>query len=156
MMLSLMFALLQSAVQPDLPRQWGQFSRSGALSHVSETVDIATADRGNSPEFRYTLRLSKAKLGGSPAIAWADSANCPAVRSVIASMRDIKMPTPAPPGVPGEAITITVDGAGYSLTAPSSDSMGKLTIRSNIGSPLAAWVDASLQQLAPCWTTTAP
>lgn len=155
-MLSLVIALLQSSVQPELPRQWGQFSRSGALSHVSETVDIATAARGNSPDFRYTLRFTKIRLGKTVTIAWADSANCPAVRTVIASMRDIKMPTPAPPGVSGEAITITLDGAGYSLSAPSSDNMGRLTIRSNIGSPLAAWIDASLQQLEPCWTTTAP
>jgi hypothetical protein len=156
-MLPVIFVLLQSAAQPELPRQWAQFSRSGALSHVSETVDIATADRGNSRAFRYTLRLTRARLGAEPTVTWADSASCPAVQPVIAGMRDIRMPTPAPYGVPGgEAMTLTLDGARYTLAAPSSDNMGRLTISSNIGSPLAAWVDAALQQLAPCWTGTAP
>ena len=155
-MLALLLAFTSNAAQPELPRQWAQFSRSGALSHVSETVDIATGDNGNSADFRYILRFTKRSLRGDPQIAWADSATCPAVRSVMVSMRNIRMPSPTPYGLPGQAMTITLDGTGYSLTAPSSDNMGKLTISSNIGSPLASWVDASLKQLESCWTTAAP
>jgi hypothetical protein len=155
-MLAFLLAFMNSAAQPELPRQWAQFSRSGALSHVSETVDVATGDKGTNPDFRYILRLTKRSLGADPQIAWADSATCPAVRSVIAGMRNIRMPSAAPYGLPGETRSITLDGTLSSLTAPSSDNMGKLTISSNIGSPLASWIGASLKQLEPCWTKAAP
>ena len=118
-MLTVLLTLLNGAAPSDLPRQWAQVSRSGALSHVSETVDIATDD-------------------------------------LIVTMRTIQMPSPAPYGLPAESAAITLNGTGYSLTAPSSDNMGKLTISSNIGSPLASWVDTSLKQLGSCWRTAAP
>jgi hypothetical protein len=154
-MLPLLLVLLESAVQPELPRQWARFSRSGALSHVSETVDIATGDRSDQAEFHYKLRLTKRSLGAGLEVRWAESKTCPAVRSVIVSMRDIKIPSPAPYGLPDQSMSITMDGTGYSLTAPSSDNMGKLTISSNVGSPLASWVDASFKLLETCWTTRA-
>jgi len=154
-MLAVLLALVNGPVLPELPRQWAQFSRSGSLNHVSETIDIATGDRGEDAEFRYILRRTKNSLNAEPEIAWADSATCPAVRSVIASMRKIQVPSPAPYGLEGESTAITLDGTGYSLTAPSSDNMGKLTISSNIGTPLAAWVDTPLKQLETCWKTAA-
>ncbi|MFD1951770.1 hypothetical protein ACFSGX_13430 [Sphingomonas arantia] len=154
-MLSILF-ILAAATQPPLPLQWAQFRRAGALSRVSETVDVATGGKRIGADFPYQLRFTKDALGEKPQIKWADSATCPAVRSVIASMTSIKMPSPAPYGVPGEQMMITVDGTGYSLTAPSSDNMGEITISSNVGSPLAAWIDASFKQLAPCWKTSAP
>ena len=149
-MLVLLLALANSAVQPELPRQWAQFSRSG---HGRETVDIATGDRVKKADFRYTLRLTKRSLGADPETAWADSATCPAVQSVIVSMRNIQMPSPAPHGRWSDSMPITLDGTLYSLTAPSSDNMGELTISSNVGSPLASWIDASFKHLESCWTT---
>jgi len=154
-MLTVLLALVNGAASADLPRQWAQFSRSGALSHVSETVDIATDDRGKDSKFRYVLRRTKRKLNAEPEVVWADSETCPAVRSLIVAMRTIQMPSPAPYGLPGESAAITLDGTGYSLTAPSSENMGKLTISLNIGSSLASWVDSSLKQLESCWRTAA-
>ncbi len=155
-MLAVLLAFfVNGPVLPDLPRQWAQFSRSGSLNHVSEIIDIATGDRGKDAEFRYILRRTKNSLKAEPEVAWADSATCPAVRSVIASMRKIQVPSPAPYGLENQSAAITLDGTGYSLTAPSSDNMGRLTISSNIGTPLAAWVDTSLKQLETCWKTTA-
>jgi hypothetical protein len=154
-MLTFLLAFLEGAAQSELPRQWAQFSRSGALSHVSEIVDIATGDRGNSVQFRYVLRFTKRSLKAKAEIAWADSTTCPAVRSIIESMQKIKMPSPAPYGLPDQSMTLTLDGTAYSLTAPSSDNMGKLTISSNVGTPLAHWIDASFKRLATCWTKAA-
>jgi hypothetical protein len=154
-MLLFLLALVDGGAQSELPRQWAQFSRSGALSHVSEIVDVATGDRGNTSEFRYILRFTKRSLSRDAEVTWADSATCPAVRSVIDGMRNLKMPSPAPYGLPNQSMTLTLDGTAYSLTAPSSDNMGKLTISSNIGSPLARWIDASLKQLETCWTKAA-
>jgi hypothetical protein len=161
-MLMLLLVLANGAGQPDLPdlpnlpRQWAQFSRAGALSHVSETVDIATGDTAGSRTFRYTLRFTRRRGDGKPEISWADSATCPAIQAVIADMPNIKMPSPAPYGLPDQPLTITVDGTLYALSAPSSDNMGRLSISSNIGSPLAAWIDSAFPKLEPCWQATAP
>lgn len=151
-----MFSIVLAAAvaQTPLPRQWAQFSRSGALSRVSETVDIATGEGKGTAQFPYKLRLTRSSPEGKIEIKWAESTTCPTVRSVIASMHDIAMPLPAPYGVPGESTEIIVDGAGYFLTAPSSYIMGKMTLTSNVGSPLAKWIDTALEQLAPCWTET--
>ena len=150
----MLFLALVAAIAPPsspLPRQWASLSRAGALSRVSETIDIATGDAQRSPVFRYRLRLTVARPNGTVAISWIDSAACPAVRPVIAGMRDIPMPRPAPYGVGDEQRFIVLDGASYSLTTPSNDPSGTLTITSNIGSSLAKWVDASFAALAPCW-----
>ena len=153
-MLSVLILLSAAVAGTPLPMQWAQFSRSPALRGVSETVDVATGNRtGN--DFSYKLRLTIYARQGEPSVKWTDSAACPAARAVIASMTSIKMPTPAPYGVPGGSQFITVDGTQYFLTAPSSDNMGTMTISSNVGSPLAAWVDSSLKQLAPCWKMAA-
>lgn len=152
-MLSVFLALAASVAQAPLPLQWAQFGRSGALSGVTETVDVATGKRKGEADFPYRLRFTKTLSGGAPQVRWAESAACPAVRAVIASMRNIKMPSPAPYGMPGGSMEVIVDGTGYFITAPSSDIGGKLTISSNIGSPLALWIDASFKRLAPCWTT---
>lgn len=151
-MLPMLLVLLDTAAQAPLPTQWAQFRRSG---HISETVDITTGDRKGDPEFPYRLRYTRSFLQGAPEIKWADSATCPAIRTIVMSMRSIKMPSPAPYGVSTQSMTLTLDGTLYSFAAPSSDNMGKVTISSNVGSPVAAWIDASLKQLAPCWATAA-
>lgn len=153
-MLAILALLAATADQAPLPMQWAQFSRSPALRGVSETVDVATGNRVSN-EFPYRLRLTIYPKQGEPTVKWTNSAACPAARVVVASMTSIKMPSPAPYGVPGGSQSITVDGTQYSLTAPSSDNMGKITISSNVDSPLAAWIDASLKQLAPCWKVAA-
>jgi hypothetical protein len=155
-MLILLFVLADGASQTELPRQWAQFSRAGALSHVSETVDIATGDRAGSKEFPYTLRFTRRRLDAIPEIRWADSATCPAIRTVIADMPNIRMPAPAPYGLPDQPLTITMDGARYALSAPSSDNMGRMSLSSNVGSPLAVWIDAAFEKLKPCWQANAP
>lgn len=149
------FFLLLADIEP-LQGAWAEFSRAGSLNHVKERVEVATAPRSAGQEFRYTLRFTRQTIDSDPTVLWADSATCPAARSVLSSMRDLEMPTPTPYGT-GEGLrTITMDGTLFSLTAPSSDNMGTLTLRSNVGSPLAAWIASAFERLEPCWTETAP
>jgi hypothetical protein len=155
-MLAILLVLLSETAQPDLPRQWAHFSRSVSLKHVDETVDIATGDMAGGADFRYILRLTTRSLGADPKVAWADSATCPAVRTVISTMRSIRMPSPAPYDWSDRSKAITLDGTRYSLTAPSSDDMGKLTIMATGDSALESWVNDSLKALAPCWRSKAP
>jgi hypothetical protein len=144
---------LADIAQPDaFLSSWAQFSRSRSLIYVTETVDVATAERGDSTAYRYRLRLIRKTLNGVPQVQYADSVKCPAIQNVITSMKSLKMPAPAPYGSWDGRLRIRVhDGIGYSLSAPSSDSNGQMTISSNMGSPLAAWVDTSLKKLEPCW-----
>lgn len=147
----LLIALAAAAVHVPLPSQWAQFSRSGVLSHSTETVDIAAGNQTGPTRPGYLLRYTRSMPGQETEIKWANSGDCPTIRTVIVSMQDIAMPSPAPYGAPGQSVEIILDGAEYLLTAPSSYSNGRLTITSNVGSALATWVDSSLKQLAPCW-----
>jgi len=158
-MLPLLLMMADVPAQAPLPRQWGQFSRARSLNRVKETVDIASGDSPRGGPFAYRLRLTRqvpTHHGRDRAtqVQWADSATCPAIRPAMAAMVGITMPRPAPNGVPGEQTTIVLDGAIYTLNVPSSDPAGEMTITANIGSSLAAWVDQSLEALAPCWRAT--
>ncbi|KAL0580751.1 hypothetical protein ABG067_008520, partial [Albugo candida] len=74
-------ALAASVAQTPLPRQWAQFGRSGLLSGVTETVDIATGDTKGEPNLPYTLRFTRTSPGAAPEVSWAKSSTCPAVRA---------------------------------------------------------------------------
>jgi hypothetical protein len=152
----LLLVLAAVVAQAPMPLQWAQFGRTVELKHISETVDIATGDPKGTHQFQYRLRFTRRAPKAAIEIKWADSRSCPAVRSVIASMSHIAMPSPAPYGVPGEPTEVTVDGTDYFLTAPSSYNTGRVTITSNRDSPLSQWVDAALEQLAVCWKAAAP
>ncbi|WP_068080549.1 hypothetical protein [Novosphingobium rosa] len=157
--LLLMFAqapVQDAAANSPLLNQWAQFSRAGALNRVRETVDIATGESPQGAPFAYRLRFTRQApanhgRGRQTRVQWADSASCPAIRPVMAAMGGITMPRPAPYGVPGQEMTIVMDGAIYTLSVPSSDAGGEIRISSNVGSSLADWVDRSLEALAPCW-----
>ena len=145
--------LLMQTAQVDavtLPGAWATFTRAGALSHVNETVEIAT-DNTERDHFDYKLRFTRTTLRDRE-ILWTNSRTCPAVRPMLQQMRDIAMPRPAPYGVEGEETEIVMDGAYYELQAPSNFSNGNLTITSNVGSPLATWVDDAFVKLAACWS----
>lgn len=150
----IIFPLLLAAAATQGP-SWAHFSRAQMLAGIDERVEIFSGRR-NGGDFRYIFSLSTTKHKGHPAIQWADSTSCPAIPAIVAGMRRIAMPRPAPYGVPGEPAVIVVDGSMYELAAPSSDVMGQMTISSNEGSPLSAWVDAALTRLGPCWSTSPP
>jgi len=136
------------------PAGWGAFSRQGALSHVREVVSIATVGSGAPGKLIYGLTYTRASLDKTETFT-TTSAACPAALIVIASMRDITMPRPAPPGMPGGSNEIILDGATYTLTAPTNFTSGTMTISSNVGSPLETWVDNAFAALAPCWSKVA-
>ena len=152
-MLPLLVVMADIAPPDAFPSSWAQFSRSRSLIFVTEDVDIALAERGSNTTYRYRLRLTRRTLNGVPQVRYADSVKCPAIQNVITSMKSLKMPAPAPYGWwDGPGRVIMEDGIRYSLSAPASDINGEMTISANMGSPLAAWVDSSLNKLELCWT----
>jgi hypothetical protein len=132
---------------------WAEFSRAGALSHTRETIAVRTA-RGEPPNrVEYQLIYTREHLGTSETFS-TSSVTCPAARKVILSMRELTMPRPAPYGAGGDSGSIVLDGTTYVLSAPTNYPAGRMTISSNIGSPLARWVNHAFRALEPCWVKT--
>lgn len=139
----LLIALAAAGAQLRAFDPWAKFSRDGMDSQV---VEIASLQGSNAGRLEYRLRFTTRRLRGhNPEVRWADSVTCPAVRTVVLGMDDLAMPIPAPYGGSNETRVIVLDGAEYSLTAPSSYMMGKLTVTSTDGSPLAAWINGAFR-----------
>jgi hypothetical protein len=137
----------------DLGPAWAEFSRKPALKREKTVVGIGTLgfDRRRS-QLDFWLRRT-VTANGIEKVAWADSRTCPAVRPMIAAMRELPVARFAPPGF-SEGSPLIMDGVCYSLHSYSDD--GSLTVSTNVGTPLASWVEASLERLGPCWTSTIP
>ena len=152
-----MIALLIAAAAPPLPSElahaWAEFSRKPALQRIQSTVEIGTLglDRRRN-QLDFWLRRVRV-VRGRETIGWTDSRTCPAVRPAIAALRQLPVPPVAPPGL-STGGDIILDGIGYSLRAPTDS--GEITIRSNIGTPLADWIEATSKALEPCWRSTVP
>jgi hypothetical protein len=90
---------------------------------------------------------------GVPVVAWAESRSCPAVWDVLARMRDLPVPRFAPMGVSGGP-QLHMDGTIFTLRTYSDE--GEIAVQSNEGTPLAEWIEASLEILEPCWGSAIP
>jgi hypothetical protein len=147
-MISLILALAASA--PD--GTWAEFSRDGTVVQVNERIEIrlATTDTPNRTEYELVYTLEEPRR---QAKFIATSVTCPAVRPVIASMRQLNMPRLAPYGIEGENRGSMQDGTYYKLSAPTEDSEGRITLTATEGSPLAAWIDHAFTSLRSCWPT---
>ena len=157
MMIGSLVALLISAtVEPD---PYLTFSRSPAFDHRVTTVEVGSLQTSGDRWdywFRRTVRLGK-----HSATWWTDTRRCPAARWVVDEAIKVSPPKMLVPGVKDrsyESPMITADGVGYSV-----ESMGHydgrtsdLSFSSNVGTPLAEWVDESLRKLEPCWSKERP
>lgn len=150
-MLSLMIAAAITAQAP-LRGHWAEFRREGSLSHTTQSVQIAT-DENERVGFEYTMKFTRMVRGSKAETKWTTSKSCPVVREVIAQLQRMQMPKPSIPGFSEKDTTIFHDGSAYSLTAPTSYSMGSMTLTSVDGSPLADWINGAFVKLSPCWTS---
>jgi hypothetical protein len=156
----LMLLALQTALPSEMGPAWGEFARRPALRQISDKVEIGTLgvlDRSTGT-LRYWMRLTRVDKG-QETVRWADSKSCAAVQGVLEGMAALPVPTLAPPGIgEKEPVKIMMDGVGYSLRTRSTYDgwPGSTTISSNVNTPLAAWVDKSLLDLADCWSATQP
>lgn len=153
----LAFAAAQAAIPVELGPAWGEISRRPALRRIAEKVEIGTLGRDPSTKrLRYWLRYTRTE-NGAQTLHWIDSANCSAVQVMLEAVQELTAPKPSPPGM-ADMISITMDGIGYSLRIPATfgSRNANMTLTSNIGTPLASWVDDSLRRLEPCWTDRQP
>lgn len=131
---------------------WAKFSAHHALSHVDVDVEIGWGERTQG-EPVYTIRRSIRKLRQKAQTTQTDTKSCPRMLAALRALRDLPMPRPSMPPLPGDEVIITADGTAYSLTISATypgASAGDLTVGSNVDTPLAAWVDDALATLDSC------
>ena len=139
----------------ELGPAWAQFSRALARRLIKTDVEVGTLGY-DSARKRLDFWLRRTVVRGvehQEEVTWADSRTCPAARPLLASMRNIPVPKFAPIGSPGGAPVI-IDGIAYSLRTYSDE--GTLTAETNLGTPLAAWIEGALKVLDSCWTKATP
>ena len=168
---------LQAAIVPRPPRDvfadraWGHFSRTPTMGGVIESVEVATSTSAlRTKRLAYRMRLTRRQISRPAEILWADSRMCPAMLPVLRALQTLPPPRPSVPGIepmPGADI---VDGVGYQLRVPAhfagggkvrsrlalGSSDGQMWFYSNLGTPLADWVDKSLAALQRCWSPVEP
>ena len=152
----LIAALALLAAQPLLSAQplpadegWARFSAHRYLAHVEIDVAIGTM-RSNKGDAIYWVRRSTRRPRQWVEVSSTDSVRCPAILTMVQSMRDLPAPRPAPPPQGSADITLTDDGTDYELHAPVASPGMEVTLSSNVGTPLAAWVEQSLAALGQC------
>lgn len=143
--------LIEAATIPlPPPDSWIRISRNPALSHSFESVDILYS-KGSSDPAGFDLRLTYRGTEGETTVKWASSRSCEGARVAVARLRKLPFPSVSFPGDPGQVV---VDGTGYSISFPAAygtQYSGQIELRSNVGTPLAAWIDDTLVNLQPCW-----
>lgn len=105
-------------------------------------------------------RVTGSSLRG-PAVQWADSRSCPAVRTLIEDLQALRAPLPDIPGVgPPRELVLTADGESHDLwlnwAIYPNDARGDLRMSGNVGSPVGDWWQAALPTLKACWSGAAP
>lgn len=131
---------------------WAKFSAHHALSHVDVDVEVGTAEQA-AGEPVYWIRRSIRKLRQKSQTTQVDTKSCPQMLRALRALRDLPMPRPNLPPLPGDEVIITADGTAYSLTISAAypgASAGDVTVASNVDTPLAAWVDDALATLDAC------
>ena len=100
----------------------------------------------------YTLRLITRTGDGSSISSWATSRTCSGVREAVEALNSIPFPAVTSPS---DRTEIIVDGTTYSVLFSArygSQHSGPLELRSNVGTPLATWVDKMIATTKPCWS----
>jgi hypothetical protein len=152
----LLFLMASATSLPaELGPAWAEISKNPALLHHRTVVEVGTLgyDRERK-QLVYWLRKQEVTLDGTVKTAWAESSSCEATKPMLVELSQMQTPTISPPGV-AQPTSLMLDGIQYRLRAPSSFG-GQIEISSNVETPLANWVEASLVKLTGCWTDKVP
>ena len=113
-------------------------------------------------EGQAIARRVETRDGADAAVTWAAAGSCPALTAAVADLEELPAPRIEVPGLgtrPPPAAAANADS--YLLWAEdarfaASPYPVQIEVRGEGGSPMAAWVDASLSRLASCWSPARP
>ncbi len=149
---SVVLIAMPIAARAQTDEGWIKFSAHHALSHVDIDVSIGTQITGG--QEIYWIRRTTQKLGRQTGASQIDSRSCPRILPALRSLSDLPMPQPKLPFPSDAPIIVTADGIGYSLTVPVAYPgeflTHDVTLTSNVGTPLAAWIDDALAIVDSC------
>lgn len=125
------------------------------------TFYVAWTGSGTPRTPYWIVRRAMGSSLKGPAVQWADSRSCPAVRTMIEDLQALRAPLPDIPGVgPPREMVLTADGESHDLwlnwAIYPNDARGDLRMSGNVGSPVGDWWQAALPTLKTCWSGTAP
>jgi hypothetical protein len=128
-----------------------RFSVSPAMAGGSQQVGVCRDRNGRPGE--VLLQRTTTRRGGSAVISYASTRSCPAARRQLEALEDLPLPHPDVPGIGDETRIMTLDGASYRLEGEAlyGPNSAEMRVESNVGTPLAHWIDATLAALMPCW-----
>jgi hypothetical protein len=147
--------LIASPVPPELGPAWAEFSRGdwGHGTHTEVEVGTLGFDKSRARLDFWLRRTVGGGVGRQEEVTWTETRTCGSARPLLASMRHIPVPKFAPIGS-SKGPPIIVDGMSYALRTYSDD--GMLSENTNLGTPLAAWIDGALATLEKCWSSRVP
>lgn len=114
-------------------------------------------------EGRTIARRVETRDGEAAVVSWASAQACPALTPAVAGLEKLPAPRievpgvglkPSPPAAAANADSYLLWAEDARFAA--SPYPVQLEVRGEGGSPMAAWVDASLSRLASCWSPVQP
>lgn len=148
-------ALVQAAPDPFADGAFLRIRVDAALSRRSRRIDVVAR---SVPDHGIRFLFRRTGSDNTPD-DWATGETCPAAIDRLEALARVALPAPEIPGVGPRPTRIIVDGATYTVDvhAVHPDGQGgDLRVTSNVGSPIARWVDALALALEPCWQPVRP
>ncbi len=134
------------------------FSIRRAFEDTTTEITLGTSESLQPGNYLFRRRITSAG-GDHVEYAYTNSRDCSAALVPVRRLRRLRMPHPDVPDLSGNEYGIVVtDGARYVLEGHAmhpGNYLGDYRIESNVGTPLARWIDTMLAALEPCWSATA-
>jgi hypothetical protein len=135
------------------------FSVRRSFETITTEVDVATLyneGRDRTGQYWFRRKVTSSETGAIT-YSYTSTAACPAALHPLERLEQLPMPQPDVINFGRELGIVVTDGAQYELSgrAIHADSqVGEYSIESNVGTPLAHWVDSMLVALRPCWSSS--
>lgn len=128
-----------------------RFSVAPALGGTFWQVSVCPDPEAGPGEFLF--RATSRRRGEQPTLRYATTRTCPASRRQLQALEELELPHPDLPSLGNDTQVLTLDGAGYVLEGSGryGEDGAEIRIESNVMTPLADWVQETLEALAPCW-----
>ena len=151
-----------AAAQDTDPRQYTPFltfSRSASSELGAQSVDIGVLRGEGRLQFWFRRTVER---DGPDDIAWTSTESCAGARDAVVAATQFAPPRVSVPGLPMRpdgSSGLTLDGVQYAFRSSAhydSNGSSSISFTSNVGTPLANWVEGSLAILEECWADEVP